>query len=69
VCFVLVLANLGAATKHSSFFQRGQTSRELLPIAGNGTFEHEHDVAEPSAGEQTQVTLPIPEHESYPLDH
>ena len=31
--------------------------------------EHEHVVAEDSAGEQTQVTVPMPEHESYPQDH
>jgi hypothetical protein len=55
------------------FLSSGKTSethRDALGRISEHEDEQEHDVAEkPSAGEQTQVTVPMPEHESYPHDH
>jgi len=41
----------------------------LADPSGISSDEQELSLPNRSAGEQTQVTLPMPEHESYPHDH
>jgi hypothetical protein len=68
---VLVLENLGVVWKHLTLFCHGANESRLTDTFLGRTFEHEQedDGQNRLARKHAEVTVPMPEHESYPHDH